>query len=527
MAYREVRGMDIDQVIRRWLAGEGIRSIGRSTGLDRNTVRRLVRLAEKAGVQRQGPWPDEGKLQAIREGMGRPGAPLAGSQAEQQLKPRTDQIRAWLDKDHLLLTKVHELLGREGLVISYSALYRFATKWCNFGTASSITVRRVESRAGEMAEADFGRLGLLQELGSARPRVVDGFILTLGYSRLSCVIPVFKQDLPTVIDCFERALEFFGGCPRRIVVDGMKACIDQSDPYTPRCNRTFLEYATFRGFLPDPARPVHPKDKPVVENHVRYVRERFFKGESFIDLDDVARRALIWCRDVAGRRIHGTTRRVPWEVFQAEEKSSLMPLKAERFDTPTWAQCKVHPDHHIRFGQALYSLPTRWIRHQVDVRADRSLVRIYVRGELIKTHERKPPGGRSTDYTDYPDERTPYALRWPDYYRQRARELGAAAGDFADTLLSGEFPWSRLRQAQKLLRLAERYGATRLDAACRRALEFDLQDVYRVQRILEQGLESQSEPQPIVGKQSSLELKFLRPAQHFLSTQGDQDADPI
>jgi transposase len=525
MAYREMRMVDIDQVIRRWLAGEGIRSIGRSTGLDRKTVRRIVRLAENAGVQREAPWPDPSKLKAIREGMGRPGAPVSPGEAEQRLKPRIDQIRAWLNTDRLLLTKVHELLAREGLVVSYSALRRFARKWCEFGTASSITVRRAESLAGEMAEADFGQLGPLQELGSSRPRVVHAFILTLAYSRLSCVIPVFKQDLPTVIDCFERALEFFGGCPRRIVVDGMKACIDQSDPYTPRFNRTFLEYATFRGFLPDPARPVHPKDKPVVENHVRYVRERFFKGETFVDLDDVARRALVWCRDVAGLRIHGTTRRVPWEVFQAEEKPSLIPLQAEHFDTPTWAKCKVHPDHHIRFGQALYSLPTRWIGCQVDVRADRSLVRVYVQNELIKTHERKPAGGRSTDYTDYPDKRAPYALRWPDYYRKRARELGSAAGEFTDRLLTGEFPWSRLRQAQKLLGLAERYGAERLDAACRRALDFDLQDVYRLQRILEQGLECQREPEPIVGQQSALELKFLRPAEHFLASQGDHRAD--
>jgi transposase len=399
MAYREVGVMDIDQVIRRWLAGEKIRAIARSAGLDRNTIRRIVRCAEQVGVQRETPWPDENKLQAIRQHIGRPGATLAAGQVEQRLKPRTDQIRAWLDKDHLLLTKVHELLGREGLVVSYSALYRFARKWCGFGSASSITVRRAESPAGEMAEADFGRLGPLQELGSCRLRMVQAFILTLGYSRVSCVIPVFQQNVATVIDCFERTLTFFGGTPRRIVIDGMKACIDRNDPYTPRFNRTFLEYATYRGFLPDLARPVHPKDKPVVENHVRYVRERFFKGETFIDLEDVARRALIWCREVAGRRIHGTTRRVPWEVFQAEEKSSLIPLKAERFDTPTWAQCKVHPDHHIRFGQALHSLPTRWTRHQVDVRADRSLVRIYVRGELIKTHERKPPGTRSTDYS--------------------------------------------------------------------------------------------------------------------------------
>jgi transposase len=526
MAYREVGTMDIDQVIRRWLAGEKIRAIARLTGLDRNTIRRIVRSAEKVGVQREAPWPDAGKLQAIRQRIGRPGVTVATGETEQRLKTRTEQIQAWLEKDHLLLSKVHELLGREGLVVSYSSLYRFARKWCDFGTASAISVRRAESLPGEVAEVDFGRLGPLQELGSCQPRMVQGFIVTLLYSRLSCVIPVFKQDLPTIIDCFERAWEFFGGCPRRVVLDGMKACIDQADPYTPRFNRTFLEYANYRGFLPDPARPHHPQDKPVVENSVAYTRERFFKGETFIDLDDVARRALVWCREVAGRRIHGTTRRVPWEVFEAEEKSQLLPLQGQRFDPPTWAQCKVHPDHHVRFAQALYSVPTRWIGCQVDVRGDRSLVHIYLHGELLKTHERKLPGGRSTDYTDYPDGRAPYALRWPNYYCKRARELGPAAGDFTEKLLSGEFPWSRLRQAQKLLRLAERYGATRLDAACRRGLDFDLLDVYRIQRILEQGLESQSEPQPIVGKQSALELKFLRPAQHFVSDQGVADADP-
>jgi hypothetical protein len=261
MAYREVRRMDIDQIIRRWLAGEKIRAIARSTGADRNTVRRIVRFAEKEGIGQETPWPDEGKLQVIRQHMGRPGTAVASSEPEQRLKPRTEQIRAWLDKDHLLLSKVHELLGREGLAVSYSSLYRFARKWCDFGTASAITVRRAEGLPGEMAEVDFGRLGPLQELGSRQPRMVHGFILTLGYSRLSCVIPVFKQDLPTVIDCFERIWLFLGGCPRRVVLDGMKACIDRADPYTPRFNRTFLEYANYRGFLPDPARPRHPQDK--------------------------------------------------------------------------------------------------------------------------------------------------------------------------------------------------------------------------------------------------------------------------
>jgi hypothetical protein len=122
------------------------------------------------------------------------------------------------------------------------------------------------------------------------------------------------------------------------------------------------------------------------------------------------------------------------------------------------------------------------------VRADRALVRIYSRGELIKTHPRQKRGGRSTDFTDYPNGRAPFAMRWPDFYRHQARQLGSSVGDFADKLLNGEFPWSRLRQAQKLLGLANRYGADRLDAACRRALHFDLIDVHRVQRTLEQSL---------------------------------------
>jgi transposase len=84
--------------------------------------------------------------------------------------------------------------------------------------------------------------------------------MVLGYSRLNCVVPVFRQDLVTVIDCFEQAFEFFGGCPRRVVIDGMKACLDKADPCTPRFNRTFLEYANYRGFLPDAARPRHPKE---------------------------------------------------------------------------------------------------------------------------------------------------------------------------------------------------------------------------------------------------------------------------
>lgn len=515
MAYREVRLIDVTEVIRRWLSGQSIRAIARVTGLDRKTIRRLVTVVQQIGLNPGDPCPDGSQLAAVLKHV-RPPATASSGQIEQALLARQSQIQSWLQQDDLLLTKVHELLAREGLCVTYSSLYRFARKWCDFGASSLLTVRKAPVAPGEMAEVDFGRLGLLHDLANKGPRVVHAFIMVLGHSRFSCVIPTFRQDLLAVIDCFEEAFRFFEGCPRRVVIDNLKACIDAADRFTPRLNRTFLEYAAFRGFLADPARPAHPKDKPVVENHVRYVRERFFKGETFLNLDDLKHRALVWCRQVAGTRVHGTTRQVPIEVFLAEERQALLPLKPERFDTPRWVVCKVHPDHHIRLDHALYSVPTRFVGKSVDVRADRSLVRIYSGAELIKTHPRQARGARSTDYSDYPAANAPYAMRYPDYYRKLAFQIGSSAGTFVTRLLEGEFPWSRLRQAQKLLTLAERYGHVRLEAACARALRFDLIDVHRLQRILQQALEQQDDSDaPIQGSVVQTALKFLRPADHF------------
>jgi hypothetical protein len=204
------------------------------------------------------------------------------------------------------------------------------------------------------------------------------------------------------------------------------------------------------------------------------------------------------------------------EVFETEEKLALIPLRPERFVIPLWGTCKVHPDHHVHFGSAMYSVPTEYVGKDVDVRSDGALVGIYFGAEVIKTHAQQRRGGRSTNYEDYPKDRAPYAMRYPDFYRKKALEVGPSVGAFADRLLEGEFPWSRLRQAQKLLRLSERYGSERINVACQRALSFDLVDVYRLERILQLALEKETvadgEPCPPPIQQK---LRFLRPADHF------------
>ncbi len=181
----------------------------------------------------------------------------------------------------------------------------------------------------------------------------------------------------------------------------------------------------------------------------------------------------------------------------------------------------MHPDHHIRFQYALYSVPCRYKGKKTTVRGDSKLVRIYVGGELVKTHERKPPGGRSTDFDDYPPEKTAYAMRDANYIIGKAMERGEHIGRFAELLLSGDFPWANLRQSQKLLRLTDKYGSERLNSACRRALNFDLINVKRLERIvknaLEEGADSTTSPMPYsnTNKVIQLPLRFLRDSGSF------------
>src|SRR4030095_1611460 len=108
----------------------------------------------------------------------------------------------------------------------------------------------------------------------------------------------------------------------------------------------------------------HATGKPRVERGIPYVRQDFFQGEVFRDLEDMQARAVTLCREVAGTRLHGTPRRPPRVVFETEEQSMLLPLGPEPFDPPTWAQCTVHPDHHIQFQRALYSVPIRLHRRR-------------------------------------------------------------------------------------------------------------------------------------------------------------------
>jgi transposase len=521
MAYREVDMWEILEILRRVHRGETKAAVGRATGRTRKTIRRYIGAARRLGWQPGSPEPDEKLAAAVAQRM-RPVSkePERGS-AEAVLLPHRERIAQWLTptdecRRGLRLSKVHQLLRRQGVAVSYSSLHRFAARHCGFQDRRRLTVRVADVAPGELAEVDFGRLGLVPDPESGRRRVVHALIVTLVHSRHQYVHITSSQKLTDLIDGLEDAWEFFGGVIARLVIDNLRAAITKADRYDPIFQRTFEEYARHRGFVIDAARPRHAKGKPHVERNVPYVRENFFRGEQWIDCAHVQREAPRWCTQVAGLRVHGTTRQRPLAVFDSVEKPALSPLVAPRFDPPQWAKCTVHPDHHIQFALAIYSLPSRYVGQEVWVRGDRKLVRVYWRGELLRTYPRQPPGGRCTNYDDYPKELAAYALRDPHRMIREAHRLGKPVGRFMERLLAGVFPWAHLRQAQRLLRLANKYGRGRLEAACRRALHFNLIHVGRVERIIHNGLDSASAPSRSPGQLLPFpSARFLRPAGSF------------
>jgi transposase len=520
MGHKEYNVIEIVDILRRRLEGDSMKAIAKATGMDRNTVRKYIRIAEEKGFSFDYKGGLDGIAYLIFSEVHPEKKRGVENKRDQILLPHKETITDWLEKQKLTLTKVHIKLLRIGVDVSYIGLYRFSREHLGFGS-KKITVRMAETKPGEVAEVDFGRLGIIYDPASGRNRVLYALVVTLVFSRYQYVYTTHSQDLKSLINGIEEAWEFFGGITCRLIIDNLKAAVIRADRYEPIFQRTFLEYSRYREFIIDSTEVRSPKGKPKVERQIPYVRENFFKGEEFKDREHAQREAVKWCMMTAGLRIHGTTRRRPRIVFEHEEKEALLPLEGERFDVPQWdPPHTVHPDHHIIVNYATYSVPTEYIGKKVDVRVDSKLVRIYYKEQPIKTHPVKPPGGRSTDYNDYPKEKTPYAMRNCLYYRQKAKALGNYCGQFTEKLLSGDFPWSKIRQAQKLLRLGEKYGKERIEKACQRAYYFGLLNIYRVENIIKEGSSYFPLPEGDTPTETPEQLpgRFKRPAEYFTHT---------
>jgi len=510
--YREVGMIEIKEVLRLWLGGVGKKRIARQLGLDPKTVRRYVRAAEAQGVApSQGVAAlDEERLTAVMVALRvLPERPRGESWA--RCVEQRDRIKKLLEND-VRLSKVRRLLKRQGIEIPYPTLHRFAVAEIGFGRTSA-TIAVADGEPGQELQVDTGWMLLLEPDVNGKRRRFRAWIFTAVLSRHRFVYPCFPETTQSAIEACEAAWEFFGGIFHVLLPDNTKAIVQTADPLEPKLNQTFLEYAQARGFHIDPTRVRSPRDKGRVERAVQPVRDDCFGGEQIHDLDQAREHARLWCKTEYGMRRHTRTQRLPLEHFETEEKLALLPAPTELYDVPIWCDPKVGRDHYAQVAKALYSLPTRLIGKTLRARADRHTVRFYDAGILVKTHDRKAPGGRATDPSDFPEHKTPYAMRDVAFLERQAASHGPSVGQFAHALLDAPLPWTRMRRVYAVLGLAKKYGSARVDEACATALAADMHDVRRLQRMLELARQN---PTPPTGPSNVVPMaRHLRPKQQY------------
>ena len=483
--------MEIREILRQIRAGESERGISRSLGIHRTTVRRYREWAEKQDLLK-GELPPIEELHALREQT------LPEKPPPQNISSVEDyrEVVEKLVGEGIRISAVYARLQERDYEGSYAAVRRFVRR---LEPKEPEVVVRVERPPGEEAQVDFGYAGyMLDEEGRRRKAWV--FVMTLSWSRHQYVEFVFNQRVETWLNLHRNAFEFFGGVPKRIVPDNLKAAVVRAawGDGDVQIQWAYRECAEHYGFLIAPCRPATPQHKGKVERSIDYVKGNFLAGRGELVLNEANQAARRWCLETAGQRLHGTTKQKPMERFEQTEKAVLLPLPEQPYDLASWKQVRLHRDCHVVFDNAFYSAPFRYVGQSLWVRGGSQTVKLYTQDyQLIATHSRaQQPGERVTVLDHLPSYKVEGLIWNAELALERAAEVGPATRQVVEHLLS-ERVVDPLPKTRRLLKLAEQYGTQRLETACARALAHADPAYLTVKRILKQGLEIQVEETPV------------------------------
>ena len=263
---------------------------------------------------------------------------------------------------------------------------------------------RFETPPGEQAQVDFARFEVEFADEPGVKRIVWLFSMVLGYSRLIWARFVLHQDLQSFLRCHIAALEAIGGAPHTILYDRMKtAVIGEDADGLVVYNRALVDLARHYGFQPRACRPYRAKTKGKVERPFRYIREDFFLGGAFGNLDDLNDQLRHWLDTIANARVHATTNRVVAEAFD-DERASLKALPIAPYRTVLRLERRASHEGMVSVGGNLYSVPDTTRRRVFEVHVLADEIRIFEDGALVATHA--PLEGRGEKRLD-PSHRKP------------------------------------------------------------------------------------------------------------------------
>lgn len=384
------------------------------------------------------------------------------------LDPHKDRIRQLLQRHDYTATQVYQTLQREaGFQGSYSQVKRFVRQ---IRPAKEKAYMQLHFRAGEAMQVDFGSCGTVPCGSSSRRLSV--LVVTLCNSRLMYGEFFACERLEHFLTGIRHALEFFRGVPEQVIVDNCKtAVLDHSAYGHVRLHPRFNDMAAHYGFMPVACNPASPQEKGRVENGVKYVKNNFMYGRTPCSLPQINAALTEWRDNVANVRVHGTTRQQPLELFRREEKQALYALPSAPADCAITESHRANKFCRVTFDSNRYSVPEKYARKQLTVRASPDHVLIYHGEKLAAEHSRSYDRNTEVIDPDHPEEMK--------RKRQRAREqnlehdfltLGAAAETFLAELKKRQInPRSHLR---RIMTLVHMHGKAPVTTALENAVHF-------------------------------------------------------
>ena len=375
-----------------------------------------------------------------------------------------------------------DLVDDHGFPGRYASVRRFVLKLRGQTPAEARVV--ITTPVGEEGQVDYGEGPMVRDRNTGKHRRTRLFVLTLGYSRKSVRLLVWRSSAQIWAELHERAFRRLGGTVRVIVLDNLREGVLTPDIYDPTLNPLYRDVLAHYGAVALPCRVADPDRKGKVEAGVGHAQKTPLRGLRFETLEEAQAYLDRWETRWADTRIHGTTKRQVAVMF-AEEQPALGALPLEPFRYYRYGERTVHLDGCVEVDAAYYGAPPGWIGQQVQVQWNDLHVRLIApkTGQLLREHLRAPRGWHRIHDDDRP-ARTP-----PSTLTLLAR--ATSAGPFISavcTYIHQHEGAAGVRRILGVLSLAKRHGPAVVDDAAKAALDLGVPTYRFLRRYLERRL---------------------------------------
>ncbi len=478
----------VKEVLRlKYALNKSQREIVQACGIGKTTVQEYLRRAKAAGLT----WPLPEELSEIeleqklfpkepREQNGKPSIPYQYI-FEELKRPNVTLSLLWEE---------YKQANPKGYQYSW-----FSEKAREYLGSVNFSMKQ-EHKAGEKGFVDFGDgINIVDKLtGKIIPTQI--FVFVWGASKKLYAESAFSQDLENWIKLNNNALWYFGCCPRGIVPDNLKSAVTEAHRYEPVLNHTYDEFSQHYGTVILPARSRKPKDKALAENGVKLAKRWILarlRNTIFGSLQELntAIKALLLIFNSKIMKKIGKSRE---ELFLSLEKPNALPLPENPYEYAEWKKAKVNINYHIAYKKHEYSVPYTLIHKEVELKATKELIEVYFKGDRICSHRKN---NTAYGYSTVKEHMPPSHQKHLEWTPERILEWADRAGRPVRTLLekiisTRRHPEQAYKSCLGILRLKDRFPLERINAACQRAVNFNVLSYRGVSNILANGLDKKT-----------------------------------